>query len=636
MPGGKGANRLSVDVPLLAGAAPLRIEGGRFAGGLDDVRLFDAGGKEVPYLVIPPPAGEREWKNGRVLPVASTKNTSGFEVDLGAASTVDRLRLAGLPAPFLKRFRLEGSGDRGHYTLLVSEGTLFDLPDEKLRRVEISFPPGSFRYLRLTWDDRSSARLRAPSGAEASPGAPGAPPALLASFPFRRIASEPGKSRYRVKLPAGRFPVAALVVAVDSGDVLRAASVTEPRLSGSEVLPATLGSATLRRAVRGNLVASDLRVPIAPPQGPELDLVVEDGSNPPLPVSAISVEFVPLPWIYFESATGKPLSARFGDPAAAAPRYDLEAARPYVGKAPLREARWGEAHEATVTSPAPETSPVPATGAPVEAKDFRFARKLAAPRAGLVVLPLDAAVLAHSRDLADVRIADAGGRQIPYLLEKRDEPLEVPLGQPLKLSIPNDKRTHYRVDLPFDSLPKARFVVGTSARVFTRDVVLVAERPREDLRAAPQLDTLATATWRNPDPELPAPPLILDIAPSGTSALRLILDEGDNSPIPLVAPKLLLPSFRLRFFAPQASSLVLLYGKKDLAAPRYDLALLAPRLVGVTAEEVGLPPEPTEPFKVKTTAATRLFWGVIIAAVVVLLVLLARLVGKGETKAPAP
>lgn len=629
-PGGKGANRLAVDVPLLSGAAPLRYAGGRFEGGLDDLRVFDAEGKPVPHLVIPPPSGEREWKAGRVLPNPATKKESGFELDLGTVSRVDRVRLSGLPPPFLKRFRLEGSGDRSRYTVLVAEGTVFDLPEEKLRRVETAFPPGSFRYLRVTWDDRSSARLPLPTSAEASPGAPGAPPPFLASLVFQRSASEPGKSRYRVRLPAARFPVAALVVTVDGSDVLRTASVTEPRLSGSEVAPASLGSATLRRAVRGSLVASDLRIPITAPAGPDLDLVVEDGSNPPLPVATILAELLPLPWIYFETATGKPLTVRYGDATASPPRYDLEAARPYVGKAALREARWGESRAASVAAPAPEGSPIPETGAPVEAKDFRFARKIAVPHAGLVVLPIDSAVLAHSRELADVRVAGAGGRQIPYLLEKRDEPLELPLAQPLALSIPNDKRTHYRIDLPFGTLPKARFVVSTSARIFERSVTLAAERPREDLRAAPELDTLATATWKNPDPELPAPPLILEIAPAGADALRLILDEGDNSRLPLVAPKLLLPSFRLRFFAPKASSLVLLYGNPRLSAPRYDLALLAPRLVGVAAEEVRLPPEPTEPARMKTPAATRLFWGVLIAAVVVLLALLGRLVGKGE------
>ena len=48
--------------------------------------------------------------------------------------------------------------------LLVGEGTVFDLPDSRLRQTELSFAAGSYRYLRVTWDDARSARVaQAPS-----------------------------------------------------------------------------------------------------------------------------------------------------------------------------------------------------------------------------------------------------------------------------------------------------------------------------------------------------------------------------------------------------------------------------------------------------------------------------------------
>src|SRR5205085_7766211 len=91
----------------------------------------------------------------------------GFEVDFSTARPIDRLVLNGIPAPFLKRFLLEGSGDRSHWTVLVAEGTLFDLPDEDLRQTEVAFPAGEYRYLRVTSNDLESGLVPPPLTAQA-------------------------------------------------------------------------------------------------------------------------------------------------------------------------------------------------------------------------------------------------------------------------------------------------------------------------------------------------------------------------------------------------------------------------------------------------------------------------------------
>src|SRR5262249_31406023 len=134
-PGGRGGNRLAVDAPLLTGAAPLRYgAAGKdlgYEGGLEDLRFLGVDGREVGYLVMPPRRAAPVWQAGRMLSIAPTKTQSGFEVDLGGALRTDRLRLEGIPAPYLKRVRLEGGGDRARWTLLVSGGTLFGLPDQK-------------------------------------------------------------------------------------------------------------------------------------------------------------------------------------------------------------------------------------------------------------------------------------------------------------------------------------------------------------------------------------------------------------------------------------------------------------------------------------------------------------------------
>ncbi|RPJ77283.1 MAG: hypothetical protein EHM24_00390 [Acidobacteria bacterium] len=86
-----------------------------------------------------------------------------------------------------------------------------------------------------------------------------------------------------------------------------------------------------------------------------------------------------------------------------------------------------------------------------------------------------------------------------------------------------------------------------------------------------------------------------------------------------------MPAYRLRFVRPTEAPLLLLYGRADLDAPRYDLALLAPRLLETAAREVRAAPEAPAPAG-GAQFTTRLFWGALVLAVAVLLILVVRLV----------
>lgn len=645
LPGGLGPNRLDLDAAVLAGGSRFfvsRIGGRDGAGeaayvaehGLGDLRMYDAAGREVPYLLISPPPRERRWMRGRLVPVAATKKTSGFEVDLGSMADVDRMQIAGLPVPFLKRVQLEGSGDRIRWTLLVAEGTLFDLPEEDLRRLELEFQPGEYRYLRLTWDDRTSGRVTMPTSAAAR--AVGASPAaspLRIDVPFERRTSEPGVSRYRLRLPGPYLPITAIDLNCGGGDILRSAQVTEAQLSGAEVVPVQLGSGTLRRALRGDLAAAELQVPILSPTEAELELIVIDGNNPPLDLRSVSALFAQLPWIYFESREAGQLAARFGRSDLRAPQYDLEARREAILKTRTAEAHWGEMASTRVEASTEDAPPLPATGASIDAGAFRYSRALPSSRRGLTAVPLDAAVLAHS-DLSDIRVAKSDGRQVPYLLEKVEEPLKIDLPA-LEVTSPPGRfgdrrpgfvgaRSFYRLRLPYEGLPASRLVLQTGARVFQRRVVVLVERDFHDPRNEAWSASVGEAAWRHGDPEAAAPPLVLQLPPLRTSEALIMVEEGDNAPLPLGPPELLLPGYRLRFFREDEGNLNLLYGNHGLPAPRYDLALLAPRLVGAAALEITPGPENASPAE-SEAVPRRVFWLVLALATAALLALIVRL-----------
>ena len=635
-PGAAGPNRLAVDGALLAGS-----EARMGSALLHDLRLVGAGGREVPYLLVAPVRKEPTWVRASLLPIPETKSASGFEADLGALRRIDHLRVSGLSAPFLKRLRLEGSGDRARWTVLVAEGTLFDLPEEGLARTEVGFPEGEHRFLRLVWNDGRSGRVSLPPRVEARLAGTGGPPEpLRVAIPFERRESEPGRSRYRLKLETAGLPIAAIEAGVASGNVLRDARVLESRLSGGRLVPFELGAATLRRAERDDAAAAEMTIRLGlPPAEAELELVIEDAGNPPLEVTSITALFEGLPWIYFESPDGSPLTAHFGADRLAAPRYDLEAMRPAVmrGAGPsLSNASWGDRQTGSAVAGPVATGVGVPSGAALDLAGFRVSRPIPPGPAGLTALRLDAAVLSVSPHLSDVRIATADGRQVPYLLETLGEPLVLKLPVPQGAKDPRPRSgpgeagrlSFHRIELPFERLPSSRLELESTARVFTRRVGVLRERLGGRPETAGMFPEIVWGAWESADPERKAPALLIDLPAGEGRELFVSIDDGDNAPVPLVRASLLLPAHRLRFVRQEGVSLSLVYGQAGLAPPRYDLELLAPRLLGAPAIESTLSPVAPETVEREKKAGPKLFWAALVGAVVALLVLVARLLRR--------
>ena len=186
--------------------------------------------------------------------------------------------------------------------------------------------------------------------------------------------------------------------------------------------------------------------------------------------------------------------------------------------------------------------------------------------------------------------------------------------------------------LPYANLPAARLVLTTSARVFRRDVRILIEKNPADERQERWTERIAEATWIHSNPETPAPPLILQIPSLQTAEARLVVEEGDNVALPIESAGLLLPSYRMRFIRETDADLRLYYGRSDLSAPRYDLALLAPRLTGEAAEEISFSPENSESAQTEAPALqAKFFWIILAAAAIALFALIARLLKKGAS-----
>lgn len=251
-------------------------------------------------------------------------------------------------------------------------------------------------------------------------------------------------------------------------------------------------------------------------------------------------------------------------------------------------------------------------GAPVDRGEFLYARSLGRVPAGVISLSVDSHVLFHSQALRDVRIVDPKSNQVPYLIVPLPSPVIVPLRLPS--STREGKQSVYRLTLPSESLPSGtELELATTASVFERDIVL--RRPLDESRGR-EPDVIERLSWASS-------PSLRTVLTTGR-AVEVVVDDGDNAPLPIVSAKLRLPGFGLRFVSAGAP-LTLLYGNPSIGEPRYDLALVSSQLLGQPARDLALTAAPTsEPAKKQKDSRT---FGIAIGvAVVVLLFVLGRLV----------
>ncbi len=376
--------------------------------------------------------------------------------------------------------------------------------------------------------------------------------------------------------------------------MFRRATVTEARSLANEAVPTFLGSATLSRITRDGVDGRGLRVPIEPPSEAEIELAIDDGANPPLDLKHVSTVLAQLPWIYFEAPAG-PVVARYGNPTLQRPVYDLEAVRGAIDLSKLPEASWGRARALVEDAPAAEPSPLPNAGATLDPALFKYSRLIQSQDAGLLALAIDAA-RAHAQSRSGVpvrRRADARDLQPPGAVSHRASRRAAggrsrvqARGVRPSRGVETDRwpaAIGVSVTLPAAAMPESTLVLETSGRVFQRTVQVGIDRGPDRLRRDAWFDVKGGSTWRHADDQTPARPLTLTVSTMPETELLVVVDEGDNAPLPITAARLLLPSYRLRFYYHDPSSLRLAYGRDDLQAPQYDLALLAPQVMGAPA-----------------------------------------------------
>lgn len=662
-PGGRLA-RLDLPPEVLAACRP----------DLSDLRIV-AGGREVPYLVLEGLAEDEAVEVRAALRpelLSVDRRTEAAATEPGPASgrevRHERFELSPPPpAPagerwdlvletgrreLVRRARVASARDGGDDRPLW-EGSVFRLagpaPRERLRVPLPSIPVGDLR------PDRLVITMEGEDGEFFEP-----------SFRYERVREIPGAERTRVPLAVEerRSEVGRTVVEVerprglvpdrlalatgtpafdrrvevwDEGPGAAREPLTPPggatvyRLPGDEVDPGPERGAIER-----------LEVPLRAPRGDRLRVVIHDGDSPPLAGLELAAA-VRRPALLFALPEGGPATLYFGGGRAFRPRYDLEELAPglpaageeagIAGRlydpAALPEAGLGEVEDNPRFDPAPALAFAQRPGAALEAGRWEWRRPLEArPSAeGLVRLRLDPADVARARaDLADLRIADAEGRQWAYLLEEAaaTEPM------PLEVAGPRteDGVSRYELTPPHRPAALEGLTLEVDAPFFDRPFTLIALRDGEERRLAGGRLVLPP---RDPRP--------VEVAFPETRVDRLVLEveDGSDAPLAIAAAAGRAPLPELYFTAP-AGEYALLLGNPDAEAPRYELARVRDVVLAVSAGEAAAGPIQENPayrpgarWLTGSGLQRTLLWAALLLAVAGLAVLTLRLARREES-----
>jgi hypothetical protein len=616
---------------------------------LADVRVFDSQGREVAYLVDAgsPARVPREVSERRSATVVSARRD---EVRRDPAPPLQReTYVLAPPAPdadvanwdlvfetertrFVRRVDVTAEAADGGAVSIVEDGSIFRLPNVAEGRTRLALPPLSGARLTVTieGDDGTYLEPRLAFAAEHVVAARAEAVVALEEIGRRRVE---GRTILELVRPRGLVPD---VMRLDTTSTTFSRTV-EVFDAGSGVEDELVGRATVFR-MEAVTAVDEREVPLRPTRGDRLRIEIDDGDSAPLEGLVVTAAVRQPALVFALEGGGEPAATLyFGGGRAYRPRYDVARLAARVDPDATAVARLGAIRPNPSFDGAPALAFAMRPGAEIDTGLYRARRVIRVEPSGeglsrLVLAPEDAA--SARSDLADVRVADAEGRQWPYLLE----PGGAREWWPLALASPvrRERVSRYRLGLPAATIRLDEIVLETETSFFDRAYRLVARGGDGGEETTLARGRLVQRIGR-------PRPVTIDFPPARIASLELVVEDGDDAPLALQAARarLVLPEI---FLAAPAGVYALLIGDPHATAPRYELArvrdvVLAARSTPVSAEP--LAPNPGYSMRARLAGGTlaalvpqAVLWTVLVAAVVILTLVTLRVARSANESPP--
>jgi len=615
-----GLIRLSLPVATLDAARPA----------LEDLRLSDADGNELPYLIQRLRPAGRAIQDAKSFQVSLNPGTTVITLETGLAQPLDGVTLESPAASFIKSVRIETSADGKSWEPVAQARPIFR-QTSGASQLHLPISPGLRPWLRLTVDDQRSQPIPF-TGAIVHAAATEL--TLNEFFPvtIAERHENPGATRLTLNLGAANLDIASLHIETSEPLFTRSVTLAVPQVLEDSIREQTVARDTIYRvAVEGQSAVANLTVPLENQvRSRELLLLIQNQDSPPLPITAVRAERHPVYLVFLARSAGA-YHLLTGNRGCAAPRYDLAA----LG-ANLKDTAVSPIQLSSLTDNpgyrVPELLPgVSQDGTALDVAAWKFRKTVKLTRAGAQQLELDLEVLARAQpDFQDLRLL-RDGNQLPYILERTSISRALTPAITAANDAKDPKLSRWLLKLPQAHLPLTRLSCATRTSLFQREVTLYEEVADE--RGEKYRRNLGSVTWVQ-TPNRPAKEFAMNFgSPLQTDTLILETHNGDNPPIELKQFQVFYPATRVLFKAEPANELFLYYGNPRVSSPRYDLSLVAGQLLAADKTPASL--AAGEQLKKTSWAEGRtpgkggvLFWGILALVVVALLVIISRLLPK--------
>lgn len=614
--------KLSLPVETLDAARPA----------LEDLRVYDDGGKEMPYLIERPMPAPGIVRNAKSFRVSLNAGATVLTVETGLAQPLDGVTLESPANRFIKSVQIETSADGNRWEMLARGKAIFRQPNGA-SQLYLDLPAGASPWLRLTVDDRRSEPIPftgARVHAAASLPVPGEP--LPVTIAGRE--ETPGETRLTLSLGAGNLSLATVHLETPEPLFMREVTASAPQVSEDSIREQTLARGLIYRvAVEGQPASENLSVPLeSQVRSCELLLLIRNQDSPPLPITAARAERRPVYLVFLARQPGAH-HLLTGNTHCAAPHYDLAALGVNLkGMAALPIEISPLADNPNYRPP--EVLPdVQGTGVALDVSAWRFRKAVKLARAGAEQLELDLDVLSGAqRDLRDLRLL-RDGRQVPYIIERTSisralTPAVTAAGDSKK-----PKLSRWMIKLPHPALPVLRLVCASRTPLFEREMMLYEELADE--RGAQYRHILGHASWMQTPGRANKEFIVAFDNPPQSDTLFLETENGDNTPVELEKFQLFHPATRVLFKGGLNDKPFLYYGNARAASPRYDLSLVANELLAEdkTAASLGAEEQLQKPSWRENQTPGKggvVFWAMLALVVMVLLAIISRLLPKSS------
>ena len=619
-----GLVKISLPVETLDAARPA----------LEDLRLYDDAGNELPFLISRPVPTSKAVQAAKSFQTSLQSNTTVITLETGLAQPLDAVTLETPAANFIKAVRVEGSVDGQNWQQLVQSQPIF----RELNgagQLRVSFPAGTWPFLRLTVDDQRSKAIPF-TGARVQAADVEATPIELRSVTIAERNENPGESRLTLNLGAANLDVASVKIETDEPLFTRAVTLAVPRITETGIFEQTVGQGVIYRvAIEGQPPSVNLSVPLETKvTAHELVLLIRNEDSPPLPVTAVRVERRPVYLVFMARQAGT-FHLLTGNKFCAAPHYDLAALGADLKNAAVTPVTIS-AIEDNPNYFAPEAlAGLDATGAVLDVSSWKFRKAIQFPHSGAQQIELDLDVLAHANaDLADLRVL-SGSNQVPYIVERTSISRAIKPAVTVTNDAKNPKLSRWLIRLPKSNLPLTRLTCETTTPLFQRSMSLSVEYTDE--RGYTFRRQLASAMWtQTPERKTKALSLPLDSVVQNDT-LILETENGDNPPIKLDKFTAFYHVTRVLFKAKADDRLYLYYGNPRVSPPSYDLSLVAGELLAADKGAATLDSE--EQVKKSLWAGSQtpdtggiVFWGILAVVVIGLLAVISWLLPKPKSR----